>query len=168
MVKLVVEILGVLAFVCEIGIILTSKKKRIFIYNTIANLLNAIQYYIVHAYSGLLSILVTFIRNYVFSYYDSKKKKTPIIWFFLIVVFLIAAQYASYDGIVSIIPFITTSLYTYSVWQNNMLKFKELHIIIYSLNIVYYLSYGIMVNFITNIFFLLLTLIDLKKARKKS
>ncbi len=164
--KIVVEILGVLAFVCEIGIILTKKKKRIFIYNSIANGLNAIQYYIVQAYSGLLSILVTFIRNYVFNYYDSKKKKTPIIWFILIVVFLIAAQYASYNGIITIIPFITTSLYTYSVWQNNMMKFKELHIIIYGLNIIYYLSYGIMVNFITNILFLLLTLVDIKKTRK--
>ena len=164
--KIIVEILGGLAFICEIGIILTKKKKRIFIYNSIANGLNAIQYYIVQAYSGLLSILVTFIRNYVFSYYDSKKKKTPTIWFILIVLFLIAAQYASYDGIITIIPFITTSLYTYSVWQNSMMKFKELHIIIYGLNIVYYLSYGIMVNFITNIFFLLLTIIDLKKARK--
>ena len=164
--KIIVEILGGLAFICEIGIILTKKKKRIFIYNSIANGLNAIQYYIVQAYSGLLSILVTFIRNYVFSYYDSKKKKTPTIWFILIVIFLIAAQYASYNGIITIIPFITTSLYTYSVWQNNMMKFKELHIIIYGLNIIYYLSYGIMVNFITNILFLLLTLADIKKTRK--
>ena len=164
--KTIVEILGVLAFICEIGIILTKKRKRIFLYNTTANGLNAIQYYIVHAYSGLLSILVTFIRNYVFSYYDSKKKRTPVIWFILIVLFLIAAQYASYNGIITIIPFITTSLYTYSVWQNNMIKFKELHIIIYGLNIIYYLSYGIMVNFITNILFLLLTLVDIKKTRK--
>lgn len=165
--KVIVEILGIIIFVFEILIILAKKKKKVIFYNYVNNILTGIQYYLVHAYTGFLSIFVTFIRNYVFEYYYNKKKKTPIIWLLLILLFLIAVQISSYNGIVSFIPLLTVSLYTYSIWQDDMRVFKYLHVPIYFLSIIYYLYYGILINTITNSIFLLLTMYEIVKKPKK-
>ena len=174
MVKLVVEILGIIMFVFEMLIILSSKKKKVIFYNYLINVFSGFQYYLVHAYTGFLSIFVTFIRNYVFEYYYSRKKKTPVIWLLLILAFLVAVQISNYNGIVSSIPLITVALYTYAIWQDDMSVFKALHLPIYFLSIIYYLYYGILINTITNTIFLLVSAVEVvnslrvKKVRKKS
>ena len=154
-------------FVFEMLIILSDKKKNVILYNYIINLLSGVQYYLAQAYTGFLSILVTFVRNYVFEQYYSKKKKTPIVWLILIIIFLIAVQIATYDGIITLLPLITVSLYTYGIWQDDIWIFKVLHLPIYFLSIIYYLYYGILINTITNSIFLITSIIGVIKTRKR-
>ena len=175
MIKALVEILGIIMVVFEILVILSDKKKKVIFYNYMINVLSGIQYYLLHAYTGFLSIFVTFIRNYVFEYYYNKKKKTPVIWLLLILLFLAAVQVSSYNGLVTTIPLVTFALYTYAIWQDDMKVFKYFHVPIYFLSIIYYLYYGVLINTITNSIFLLLSMIEIvhgskkkKKLRKKS
>lgn len=168
------QIFGLLIFIFEILTITSNKKKKALLYNTIVNVFSVLQYVCLQAYTGVLGILVTFIRNYILNKYQTKKKKAPIYWLIIMIILLIIANYTAYDGIISCIPILTIGLYTIALWQDNMNSFRLLNMFICFLSAIYNFHYGAYVGFISQIIFILVcagsytyNINDDKKKKKK-
>lgn len=152
----VAQILGGIVFVFEILTILSNNKKKALLYNTSVNFFSLLQYICLKAYTGVLGISVTFIRNYIFNRYQNKKKKVPLYWLIILIILLLIANYTAFDGIISCIPILTIGLFTIALWQNNMNVFKVLNMFTYFLSAIYNFHYGAYVSFVSQIVFILI------------
>lgn len=151
------QIFSVLVFIFEILTLVSNNKKKVLVYNTFVNIFSSLQYFCLKAFTGAFAICVTFLRNYIFSKYRNKNKKIPIYWLIILVALLIVTNYATYDGIVSVIPIITVGLYTIALWQNSINCFKLMNMLICFLSAIYSFHYGAYVNVASQIIFILVS-----------
>lgn len=129
---IIAQIIAVIAFVTELLGNTKNKKTTILIYHTLANLLFAISYFILNnaALTAAYLLALAALRNIVFYQYEKKKKTTPIIWLIIYSLIAIYLTIISYENIYSLIPIITSLLYSYSIWQENLNIFRFITIVI--------------------------------------
>jgi len=109
-------------------------RNKILILNYIGLISTGISLLLLNAYTGLAMIIVSIIRTTVFLI-DEKlngkqniiKTKDIIILIVLYLIMIISTLY-TYSGPLSIIPLISTMIYTYSIWQKNTKVYKLLGI----------------------------------------
>ena len=152
----IAQICGALILLFDILCIISNNKKKILIYNTFTNIFTSLQYFFLKAFSGAFSIIITFLRNFIFSKYRNKNQKIPFYWLLIILILLIIFNVATYDGIISLIPLITILLYTIALWQNSIKNFRLLNMFIYSLSAIYNFYYQAYVGFIAQLIFILI------------
>lgn len=150
------QVFGIIIFIFEILCIISTKKKNVLIYNTFTNIFSFLQYLFLEAYSGVYAILVTFVRNFIFSKYDKNKKKIPFYWIIIIFILLVITNIKSYNGILSIIPLIVVLLYTFSIWKYNVGYYKIIKMFVHTLLAVYNFYCAAYAGFITQIIFILI------------
>lgn len=173
----IAQIFSLFVFIFEILTLISNDKKKVLIYNTLVNVFSSLQYFCLKAFTGAYAVLVTFLRNFIFSKYRNKNKKIPVYWLIIIVAILIMTNYSTYDGLVSIIPVITVGLYTLALWQNSINRFKVMNMFICFLSAVYSFHYGAYVNVISQIIFIIvsassytynITSKNIKRKKKKT
>lgn len=162
------QVAGLIVFIFEILTLISNNKKRILGYNTLSNAFSALQYLFLNAYTGALARLFTFVRNFIFNYYRNKNKKIPIYWLILIIIALIITNIATYDGIISIIPVLTISLYTVALYQNNTNRFRLINMFVFSLLAIYNYHYKAYVGFVSQIIFIIVCAISYTYNKDKN
>ena len=164
------QIFGFIVFIFESLTLASKDKKKILKYNTFSNGFYLLEYLSAHAYTGAISILVTFLRNYLFEKYNRKGKRAPVYILLILLVLLIIINYTTYDGLISIIPAITVGLFTFSLWQNSIKNFKLLNMFIAFLSAVYNLYYKAYTGFASQIIFIIICMFtyDNKSKKKKT
>lgn len=98
-----------------------KKSKKDFLYLQIfMNIFFGLQYFLLRAFSALVSNIVTIIKTVIFYRLENKGKN--IGWQYLVIfeIFIIAFGVITYNGILSIIPILIAFLYTYGTWQKNL------------------------------------------------
>ena len=104
-----------------------KKHKNIVLCKMVSELMFAVQYFLMGAYTGALVDLVSGARNFLFYKFVEKKKSTTplIILFSLFVVFLVVM---SWDGLVSLLPMAAKVLTTvsYGMKKERLLRFITL------------------------------------------
>ena len=131
----IAHVIGLIALIFMIISFQTKKQAKLLKFQIISSLFFAIQYFLLNAMSGFFIFLFTTIRNVVFSRY--KDKKVPM---FLIIIYLsivILFSYASYTNIYSIIPGISSILFTLALYSKNMKTIRIIDVIICVINILY-------------------------------
>lgn len=125
------QVLVVLYYLIYSSTFHLKEKTKILLVGTVATLLSALSYFLLHAYTGIAMCLVAIIRNIWFS--KSKDKKS------LIIIYLITLLLSifSYQNIFSILNILATIIYTYSLWQESTKNYKLLGIIVNALMIIY-------------------------------
>lgn len=94
----------------------SKTKKQILIFNTIACIASALSFMFLSAFSGCAMSLLAVLRNYLFLNQDKTKDVNKLI---IVLILLVLLTLVTYDGILSLMPSISTLLYTLSVWQND-------------------------------------------------
>jgi len=121
-----------------------KKRKGIIIANTSANILGAASFYLLNAYSGMAAVIIATIRN-IFAFVSECRKKSDLmksnekLVMYCLMIALLIAGYFTYNGIGSTLFIIASILYTYSICQKSVLRYKMLGIIVSMLRLLYYI-----------------------------
>ena len=113
-----------------------KNRKTILILNILIQMLFAVAYICLGAWTGLAMALVAIVRNVIFIIDENKKgkkekgKMNKIDVIVLVVVYIISIISAilTYDSFFSLLPVIATMIYTYAVCQKNIKIYKLLGI----------------------------------------
>lgn len=110
------------------------KRKKILLLNLLSKFSFAIAYILLGAWSALAMIGVALIRNTIFMINEKENGKREKInnldVIMLIVVYAISiiSAFYTYDSFWSLLPFFSTLLYTYSIFQKNIRVYRFLGI----------------------------------------
>ncbi len=144
------QIVGFIAIICWIISVQLSKKSKIILFQTIANILYSVQYFLLNAIVAAFMNLVSFFRLSIFYTYETKNKKIPWWLMFLFMLIIIVIGIITVDTPLMLIPILATLFYTYSSWQNNMQKLRIIYIVAAIFWLYYNLTVGAYVSLIGN------------------
>jgi len=136
---IIAQMFGLISFIFGSLSMMTNKKRSVIHCNTIANFASSMQYACLGAFTGALSLLVIIIRNVTFSKY--KSNKIPVIYLILVIIFAIITNIISYDGLISVLPCLAVSIFSYGIWQHNIKKIKIINILVSIIGIIYDIHY---------------------------
>lgn len=120
MIFILAQICGIIALILTVISVQFKTKEKIVMCMIFANLVVAIQYFLLNAITGgVISILNT-IRCIVFYYYKKKDKKPSIMVLLIFEIIAIISGIISWQNIWSLIPILVTVIYTYGLWQDNV------------------------------------------------
>ena len=114
------QICGGIALVLTVISVQFKSKEKIVMCFILANIVVAIQYFLLNALTGAVISIINAIRCIVFYVYKKKDLKPSIYVLLLFEVVAIICGIISWQNIWSIIPIVVTVLYTYGLWQDNV------------------------------------------------
>lgn len=113
-------IFSVLAFVALIVSICIKERKKSLIVQSINCLFEAIYDFIIYAYTGAILSVINFIRTFLFI---NKSKFNKTIYLLILLFFesiIIINCLLTWNGFISLLPTIGSTIRTYCLWQSNM------------------------------------------------
>ncbi len=164
---IVAQVLRILSAFFEIMADASSDKKKIFFLNGIYNLLAAISYFILNAFTGGIGCLAAILRNVIFYKF---KEKLSVIVLFIFLAFTFCLTLIDFKAMIDIIPFILVGLYTTSLFLGNVKFIKWAVIITCILEIPYdfiYASYAGVLVCTVDIIIVTISMIKDKKKESK-
>lgn len=114
------QIVGIIVLVITVISIQFKTKEKILICQIIANILVAIQYFLLNALTGAVVSIINVIRCIIFYHYKKKDKKPSIIFLTIFIGVAIISGILTWQNGLSIIPIIATIIFTYGLWQDNV------------------------------------------------
>lgn len=120
MLFILAQIIGVIVLVITVTSIQFKTKEKILICQIIANVLVAVQYFLLNALTGAVVAIINVIRCIIFYYYKKKNKKPSIIFLTIFIIVAIVSGILTCQNVFSIIPIIATIVFTYGLWQDNV------------------------------------------------
>lgn len=114
------QIMGFIALILTVISVQFKTKEKIVMCMTIANIVVAIQYFLLNAITGTVIAIINAIRCIVFYYYKKKNMKPSLIILIVFELFAIISGIYTWQNIWSIVPIIVTIIYTYGLWQDNV------------------------------------------------
>lgn len=146
---------------------LVKDKKTVLFLGMLCSLFYGLEYLLLGAISGLLTNIISILRN-VWFYNNSKKKKKNSIWVLIVLAIItIISGLFSYASWYSILPIIATILFTYSIWQDNIKHYRYLAIPISLMWIVYNYCYFSIIGVISECVLLIFEILGIIKHNKK-
>lgn len=141
------HIFGLFGFIFFIGSIQVKQKNNLLIFQLIANTLYTVSYFMLGAFSAVLTNIINIIRCIVFSVFDKKKS----ILISLVILTLLIIPFV-YNSLYDLLPVIITIIYIFSTWQDNMKIVRIFFVVAAFLWIVYNLHVGAVMPLIGNVF----------------
>ena len=118
---------------------------KILLLNILASALIGVAFLLISAYTGAIMSLIAIIRNIIFLFNKKNKDKNEetktkdIITLSGIIGLIIIATILTYSGFMSLLSVLATLLFSYSVWQKNVVVYRILGIPTSLLWILYYI-----------------------------
>ena len=146
-----------------------KKTKKDFLFLQIfMNIFFGLQYFLLNAYSALVSNIVSIMRTGTFYKFEKDGKKIPIILLMLFIMLILGVGIITYNGISSIIPIVIAVFYTYGTWQKNLINTYRIGVFVAVLWIYYNFSVGAYVSVIGSVFELICSLFGLIKLKNNT
>ena len=162
------QVFVILAVVCLGTTYLLKDKRIILLLSILVAIFYGLEYLFLGALTGLLMNIVSVIRNIWFYINAKKKKKNSIIVLIVLFIIAIGLGLMSFKNIFSIFPIISTLLYTYSIWQDDVKKYRWIAIPMSLSWITYNISVSSIFGVITEIILLIFEIIGIVKLRRKN
>ena len=157
------QIIGGIAVAFWVVSIQNKDRKNILFFQTIANFLYLVEYFMLGAFSAGLMNLVSLIRCFVFSRKGDEDITFKYIAFFSTLVVFFGMF--SFKGLISLIPIIITLFYTVSSWSA---KWNRITVLIAAFIWIYYnLSVKAYISILGNVFEIISGIFAIIKFRKK-
>ena len=153
------------AFALLFLVISYQQRKRINFLNlqASANIFYVLQYFVLHAYSGMISFIISTIKM-IIQIDERKNRTTNILVFIILEISFIFFGILTYDGLYSIIPILGACMFTYGAWQRNLKVTYFIAIIVAVMSNVYDIAVGAYISVISNLFELVASLIGFSKV----
>ena len=117
---IIAQTFGVIALILTVISIQFKTKEKIVMCSVLANIVVAIQFFLLDAITGGVISIINAIRCIVFYIYKKKDLKPSIITLIIFEIVAIISGCISWQNIWSLIPILVTVLYTYGLWQDNV------------------------------------------------
>lgn len=127
-------------------------KSKILVCQLISSLLYASQYFLLEAFSAVVTNMIDALKSIVFSTYEKKKKKIPIYILIVYIAIMLISGIFTINSIFSVVPIVGAILYSYAAWQDNLKLFRIINIFVVLMFIVYNIYVGAYVSFFGNVF----------------
>lgn len=118
------QILGLFALLTSVIAIQFKRKGKILFFTCLVNTLTVVQFILLDALTGAIIGALNTIRCIVFFIYEAKTKNQSIIVLLIFEIFTITAGILTFNNIWDLLPILSTLLYTYGLWQNNITFLK--------------------------------------------
>ena len=109
-----------------------KKRKTVLVLNLLSKFAFAIAYVLLGAWSALAMIGAALIRNTIFMINENEKRnkinKIDILVLVIVYAISIISAFFTYEGFFSLLPVISTLIYTYAIFQKNVKTYKLLGI----------------------------------------
>lgn len=116
----IAQICGGIALVLTVISVQFKSKEKIVMCCILANIVVAIQYFLLTALTGAVISILNTIRCIVFYIYKKKDLKPSVLVLLIFEIVAIISGIVSWQNGWSIIPIIATVIYTYGLWQDNV------------------------------------------------
>ena len=127
------------------------RKKFLFL-QIFSNVFYSLQYFVLNAYSAVMTTFVTIVELSIFHNDAEKNKKTSIFILLIIEFLLIIIGIFTYNGIYSLIPIFVACIFTYGNFQSNLKITYFIGIVAAILWIAYNFIVGAYVSLLGNLF----------------
>jgi len=136
------QILAVFATISIGCTYFVNDKVKVLIFCLLYCIFYGTHYLLLGAITGFLVTLVSLIRNIIFYINSKKNKQNSKVLLIILIIFALISGLFSYKNIFSLLPIIASIISTYSVWQDDIKKYKYLALPVG----VCYLGYAISIN----------------------
>ena len=120
MLFILAQICGLIILILTVISVQFKTKEKIVMCFVFANVVAAVQYFLLSAFTGAVVSVINAIRCIVFYYYKKKKMKPSLIILLTFELIAIISGIFTWQNIWSLIPIIVTVIYTYGLWQDNV------------------------------------------------
>ena len=117
---IIAQICGGIALILTVISVQFKTKEKIIMCSILANIVVAIQFFLLNALTGAVISILNTIRCIVFYMYKKKDLKPSLIVLLIFEIIAVISGAFSWQNIWSIIPIIVTVIYTYGLWQDNI------------------------------------------------
>ena len=163
--------LGLVTLIIFVASLQQQKKETFLLLQTGGTLLFIAQYILTGRTTGAVIFSIVAVRGIVFYYYkrkDLKPSKTILIIFQVIIT---AAAFLTWQNILSLLPFVASSVKTWGTWQDSMKWMRRTSVVSQSSMIIYNLTASMYTGALTEVCNLSSTLIaiwryDIRKKNK--
>ena len=120
---------------------LAKSKKRVMLLCVVYCIFYSSHYMLLGAYTGMVMSLISACRNIYFYYYAKRNKRNNYFSLIFFMMFAFISGIIFYQDYISIVSMSANMLSTYSIWQDNVVKYRILAIpvslgfIIYAIHI---------------------------------
>lgn len=122
--KVVVQLIGLIAFFFSLIAYHYKRKDKILINMIVSSLFNLVHYFLLGAFSGCITKGIAIFRD-LFIIVKDKYKLNSIIFLYIFVAIYIIAGILSYNSIYSILPIIAAIIYVINIWNGNAKVVKK-------------------------------------------
>ncbi len=120
MLFILAQICGFIILILTVISVQFKTKEKIVMCFVFANIIAAVQYFLLSAFTGAVISVINAIRCIVFYYYKKKEMKPSLIILIIFEMIAIISGIFTWQNIWSLIPIIVTVIYTYGLWQDNV------------------------------------------------
>lgn len=120
MLFILAQICGVIALILTVISVQFKTKEKIVMCSVLANIVVAIQYFLLGALTGAVISVINTIRCLVFYFFKKKNMKPSVIVLIIFEILAIISGSISWQNMWSLIPITVTVIYTYGLWQDNI------------------------------------------------
>ena len=161
---LISQLFAFLAFVVSLYAYQRGSKKKILLTMIVSNSLNLIHYAFLNAYSGCITKVVGFFRDFAIVK-KGKKKANWLLVIFILIYLLVTI--ITYKGLYSVLPLLAASIYICGIWNGNELTIKKTAVLCYFFWLAYNICIFSIVAIIANIISIVSAFIAVKRYKKE-
>lgn len=144
-----------------------KSKKHIMLFCVFYCIFYAAHYLFLGAITGMVMTLISMGRNIWFYIIAKKGKNNSYFSLGLFIVIAMIGVIITFNDCFSIISMVGNIVSTYSVWQNDVFRYRILAILVSLCFLIYAVSISSLFAIITEVFLLILEIISLFKYRKE-
>lgn len=160
----VAQIFGAFCFAANILSTQQDTKRKTITYNILSNCFVGIQYILLGAYNGAISILVAIARDTLFMIY---KKKLPLYVLIIYIIIAVLVGIPCYNGPISLLPIFNIIAYGIGIYQDDVKYLKIVIIFVGISGAIYDASSLAIVGMTSNAFFAISGIIGYMRYKKK-
>lgn len=139
-----------------------KKSKKDFLFLQIfMNIFFGIQYFLLNAFSALVSNIISIVKSAIFYKYETENTKIPFSIFCIFEFIILISGILTYNGLFSIIPIIIALMYTYGTLQNKLTNTYKTGVLAAVLWIIYNYLVGAYASIIGSIIELISSIVGL-------
>lgn len=156
------QILAVFAIISIGCTYFVNDKVKVLIFCLLYCIFYGTHYLLLGAITGFLVTLVSLIRNIIFYINSKKNKQNSKVLLIILIIFALISGLFSYKNIFSLLPIIASIISTYSVWQDDVKKYKYLALPVGVCYLVYAISINSYASIITETILLITVIVGIK------
>jgi hypothetical protein len=122
--ELAIQAIGFVGVAFFIASYQIKSNKALFLCQLIGSAVFCIQFFIMGAYTGAVSLIINIIKNLLLIKVKDWKWVSSKLTMFVIIAMLFVATIYTWDGIISLLPFISFAATTIGYWTNNAQKIR--------------------------------------------